>query len=244
MGIDVFDHNRPKTVTLTDAHEKRVVTAVEKNPSRSEIDGLVVHNVFRRTKTGDAERDGNPLIYALKGLNGYTVAPFWRARILNRATQIVDKMSADLVDFDHVVHVPSSNAFCSEFAALVSQVVGAPCLAPTFLRKKTTDEVLADFPEIPATVRQQDKQAFGRQLAEWRRLPLGSSVQMKLVAPAVRQHVDAFTTIEPMPNLHGANVLIADDLHSSGASIASVARILVRSGATVSAICFLSAIST
>lgn len=244
MGIDVFDQTWPKTVVLNDAHEKRVVTAVDKNPSRSSIDGVVVHNVFRRTKTGDPDRDGNPLIYAMKGLNSYTITPFWRRQILNRAVQIIDKMTADLAGFQYVLPIPSSNVFCADFAALVVQAIGALYLPPTFIRKRTADEVVAGFSAIPADLRRQDRQAFGRQLKIWRGLPVGSSVEMKLVAPAVRPYVGAFTTTGLVPDLQGTQILIADDLHSTGASIASVAKILKNQGATVSAICFLSSLSS
>ena len=242
MGIDVFDNQKPRSVTLNPTHEKRVVTSVASNPSRSTVGDISVVNVFRRTKTGDAERDGNPLIYALKGINGYTILPFWRMQIMGLATQILTGIKAELTMFDHVIAVPSSNAFCSNFAALVSQATGVPLLPGTFIHKRTVGQMLAGFPAIPTTVRKQDRQAFGRQLKEWRGLPAGSAVSMKLINPSIRPHLDPFTTTEQGPDLAGQNILIVDDLLSSGASIASVAGILRAQGATVAALCFLSGI--
>ncbi|MEE7441084.1 phosphoribosyltransferase [Methylobacterium oryzae] len=242
MGIDVFDNTQPRTVTLNPSHENRVVTAVASNPSRSTVGSIHVINVFRRTKTGDADRDGNPLIYALKGINGYTILPFWRARIMGLATQILASVGAELAAFDYVLAVPSSNAFCLDFAVFVSGTTGVPLLPSTFIQKKTVGQMLAGFSTIPATVRRQDRQAFGRQLKEWRQLPPGSAVSMKLISPFVRPHLDPFTTAGPIPALAGTRILIVDDLLSSGSSIASVAGILQAQGAAVSALCFLSGI--
>lgn len=242
MGIDVFDNLQPRTVTLNHTHENRVITAVALNPTRSTIGSIDVVHVFRRTRTGDADRDGNPLIYALKGINGYTILPFWRARIMQQAAGILTSIGAELATFDHVIAVPSSNAFCSGFAAFVSATIGIPLLPSAFIQKKTVGQMLAGFPTIPATVRKQDRQPFGRQLKEWRELPPGSAVSMKLISSSVRPHLDPFTTTGQIPVIAGQRILIVDDLLSSGSSIASVAGILQTQGATVSALCFLSGI--
>ncbi|WP_152048809.1 phosphoribosyltransferase [Aureimonas psammosilenae] len=242
MGIDVLDRQSPKLVTHNPNHEKRVVTAVASNPTRSTVGDVPIVSVFRRTRTGDADRDGNPLIYALKGIKGYSILPYWRAEIMGLAGEILAGILDELAEFDHVLAVPSSNAFCSDVAAFVSQASGVPVLASTFIQKKTVGQMLAGFGGIPADVRKQDRQEFGAQLNRWSKLRPGSAVSMKDIARSIRPHFDPFTATAEAPDLIGRNVLIVDDLLSSGASISSVAGILRERGAMVSALCFLSGI--
>lgn len=239
MGIDV---STGKLVTLNDNHEKRVVTAVKLNPARQSVGDIPVMSVFRRTKTGDAERDGNPLIYALKGLNGYGILPYWQTRIMNRACDIIINIE-ELKAFDEIIVVPSSNGFCAAFATLVSNMLGLPILQGAFIQKKTVGQMLAGFDGIPNTVRKQDRKEFGAQLKQWQELRPGTMVSMKLISPAIRRYLDPFTiTANGVPDLTDRKVLIVDDLLSSGASISSISNLLKAQGATVGALCFLSRI--
>jgi hypothetical protein len=78
MGINI---SADKYVVLDNTHEKRVNTCVDDNPTSTKCGDVVVHHVFRRNRTSDDDRDGNPLAYALKGMNGYRIVPMYKKMI-------------------------------------------------------------------------------------------------------------------------------------------------------------------
>ena len=128
MGINISGDN---FIALDQTHEKRVNTSLEANPTSKKLGGVVVHHVFRRNKTGDLDRDGNPLIYALKGMGGYSIMAMYRTQILTRAREIVTKCT-DLQGTDYVMPMPSSgvNPSFVRTAANVSGGSGSPALTP------------------------------------------------------------------------------------------------------------------
>lgn len=75
MGIDITVNG---VVSFNPNHEKFVSTSVSFNPKLKNISvkgyrgNLLIYSVFTRMKSND-NRDGNPLIYAMKGLKGYSI---------------------------------------------------------------------------------------------------------------------------------------------------------------------------
>lgn len=72
-GIDVENH----IITLTDKHNKGVDFRIEINPIVSKVKvndyDIDIVSIFKRTQLiiKEGGNDGNPLIYALKDINGY-----------------------------------------------------------------------------------------------------------------------------------------------------------------------------
>ncbi len=50
---------------------------MEGNPTEGVIGALRIQYVFRRKTTKGHDRDGNPLVYALKGMHGYRMQPMY-----------------------------------------------------------------------------------------------------------------------------------------------------------------------
>ena len=71
MGINVYAN---KTVIIDHSHQVLVDTSIEGNPTEGAIDGLRLQYVFHRKPTKGYDRDGNPLVYAFKEINGYRIA--------------------------------------------------------------------------------------------------------------------------------------------------------------------------
>lgn len=70
-GIDIDYIN--KVVKFNNTHEDNIDTSTILNPTYSKIDNIDVISIFKR-KSNDYKTDGNPLVYALKGLNNWYIS--------------------------------------------------------------------------------------------------------------------------------------------------------------------------
>lgn len=242
MGINISATN---FVTLDHTHQKRVDTSLENNPTFSKVGGIHVHHVFRRNNDGDKDRDGNPLIKALKGMGQFKILPMYRTQIMDRAREILENFAVDL-DIDAVMPMPSSYPFASEVAELVCHVTQKEPIEPSFIRKRTVGEMLDEYDgNIPANLNKRRAKMFKDQLYDWRaahQSAPGQLVAMKRIEPKIRYCFQPLALSDGAPDIGGRKVLVVDDLMSSGSSIRSVSSVLVQgTGCTVtSAVCFLS----
>jgi hypothetical protein len=239
MGIEV---SAAKVVTINDQHENGVDTSVAGNPSRTRFQGIPLLHVFARNRRGQRRDDGNPLVHALKGRRGYSILPFWKGQLMARARLILEASREDLANFDFVLPLPSSSPFCAEFAAMVSDVSGTPILDPTFLRKRTVGEVLAEAKaNPPARMSSRQRGMWGSQLHAWEKTNPDALFQAKDIEIALRPLFKAFAIDGDGPDLTHRHVLIVDDIFATGSSLASARAILETTfGASVAAIFFLS----
>jgi hypothetical protein len=238
LGINVYAN---KTVIIDHSHQELVDTSIEGNPTEGAIDGLRIQYVFRRKTTKGHDRDGNPLVYALKEMNGYRMQPMYHQMLYKRADEILAAFVGDL-DVDALVDVPSSKPLCRLFATRVAEVSGLPLVESNFLRKRTVGEVLdaidASFPQF---TKDRDKRAFKAELGQLRRAKRDTDFQMKEVAKPMRRFFQPFTVSGEVPALAGQRIALIDDLVSSGTSIISVAECLREQGAIVErGVCLLS----
>lgn len=239
MGIEV---SAAKAVTINDQHENGVDTSVAGNPSRTRFQGMPLLHVFGRNRRGQRRDDGNPLVHALKGRRGYSILPFWKGQLMARARTILEASREDLENFDFVLPLPSSSPFCAEFAAMVSDVSGTPILDPTFLRKRTVGEVLAEAKaNPPARMSSRQRSVWGSQMHAWEGTNPDALFQAKDTEIALRPLFRAFAVDGDGPDLTQTRVLVVDDIFATGSSLASARNILENSfGASVAAIFFLS----
>lgn len=242
MGINISGTN---FVTLDHTHQRRVDTSIENNPTRDNIGDLVAYHIFRRNKDGDPDRDGNPLVKAMKGMGGYRVIPLYRDQVMTRAREVLMKFSGQL-EVDMVMPMPSSYGLSQEVAELVCQVTGREYLSPSFIRKRTIAEMLAEYDgNVPDHLNSRLTKFYKDQLYTWKRMKPGQYVSMKEIETKIR------TCFQPLvlgghnvPNIEGSRVLVVDDLMASGSSLASVSSVLVNgTGCSVPfAVCFLSSL--
>ncbi|MFS2150425.1 phosphoribosyltransferase family protein [Rhizobium sp. Rhizsp42] len=237
MGINVIKN----AVQIDDTHQKRVNTSVDDNPTQVELDGIPVHYVFTRSKYNYDKGDGNPLIYAMKSLNRFTIVPVFRKKVLERCAVIVSKMK---IEADVVIPVPSGNGFCLEIAEIVAEVTGLPLAAPDFIRKKTFTEMYAEYGSVPSGLIPAEIDEYKSQLKLWSTASGDKSVVMKMVSPKIRHLFDPFTRSDAPAGLQDKRVVLVDDLLSSGSSLSGAARVCTSVGASsVSGICFMSALA-
>ncbi|KWV59716.1 hypothetical protein AS026_28150 [Rhizobium altiplani] len=241
MGINI---SATKYVTLDLTHEKRVDTSLDRNPTTEMVGNLLIHYVFRRNHTGDPDRDGNPLAYALKGMNGYKIVPLYRNQCLNRARQVLEGFVTGL-EADYIMALPSSYPFANEFCDLVCDVSGVDKLDSSFLKKRTAGEMLAIYDGVfPANLNSKLSKEYKNQLYDWKRLKPWQKVSLKEVDTRIRHCFNMWQLDEDAPNLQNTSILLVDDIMSSGTSISTAADVISQgAGAEISgAICFLSGI--
>ena len=239
MGINISATN---FVAFDDTHQRRVNTSLEGNPTVEMLGDIRVHHIFQRNNDGDLNRDGNPLVKAMKEMDGYRIVPMYREQFMARARLIVEGVAGDL-DVDTVMPMPSSYSFSREIAVLVSDVIGRELLEPTFLRKRTIGEMLAQYDgNVPAHLNDRLAKLYKHQLGVWQGSKPGQLVSMKRIDTKIRSCFQPLCLTEDVPDLGGRRILIADDLLATGSSIVGVASLL-QDGIgcpTPSAVCFLS----
>lgn len=238
MGLKVTED---KKVSFQEGHEKRVNTSVDDNPTQKNIAGIPVRFLLRRNKTGDQDRDGNPLIYALKNIKGYSISDFHRNALIYRAAEISMKVSKDF-DADYILPLPSNSDVCQNFSRILSCVTGVPIVSNEFLTKTTIGQALAAA-EIADTSRLSpgQRKEWNRVLATWAKHEPSDEVSLKNINLKLRKLISPFGINELPDSLIGMKVCIFDDLMASGRSVQCAADILLNAGcSSVEAICLLS----
>ncbi len=134
MGIDV---NNKKKVSFNPSHERLVNTSVDSNPKIKRVsvkgyeNSILVFSIFSRRRSSDG-RDGNPLIYAFKCLNNYSITKDEVLKFRPNFKKVIKKINQlKQFDCDVIVTIPSS----SNVVKIVARLVG-------FILKK---KVISDF---------------------------------------------------------------------------------------------------
>ncbi|RUO18684.1 phosphoribosyltransferase [Aliidiomarina haloalkalitolerans] len=237
MGIDVTED---KYVTLNEGHHKRLVTCPSRNPVFKKYPGLVTQSVYRRTKDGDKERDGNPFIYALKKTRGYRI----RSRELVKFKPSFDAILYKIIDkFPGacLVTLPSSYPIAEILARRIARKNGAQIFNRIF-RKATVAEVLANFD--PHAVKKQHQAEINSQLATFNKLDPNELVNLKEMRNRIRSYFNPISiNSDLLGQLPTTKLLLVDDLLSTGTTITNAANLLKYNNFTVvGAVCLFSAL--
>ena len=229
MGLNIAPDN---TVSFDDSHQLRVDTSRETNPRRETAGNIDVTHVFRRNRTGDPDRDGNPLIYALKEMKSYSISNIEKARFMDRATELC--RSIDYIDADMIVAVHSSKPFCLEFSRIASNALRLTVFHEPFIMKMTIGDALERAKHSkPEILNRYTKRAYNRQLATWGKMGSDNLVSMKEIDTKIRRYFRPFALSRVPEHLIGKRVLLVDDLMSSGTSMRTCANLLIDKGIEV-----------
>lgn len=230
LGIDV---SNSRQVTLNISHDNRVVTSISKNPKLSMIGRspkTPVYSIYMRTKSGDYSRDGNPLMYALKGINNYSISLRELYNFRSSFVHILNAIHSNLLQGNKVVvAMPSSSSVVGLFAKRVSRRFGAQMI-DLFL-KCTVQEVLNNFHANFSlkNIKKSDKFEVQRLLAALSRAVPNSFFSMKIVPNKIRKYFNPIK-LNPQANLaslNGAQIILVDDLLSSGITLICAIEILM-----------------
>ena len=225
MGIVVED----KKVRFDSDSHNLINNALEDNPVFQMAGGFTVYSVFRRIRTSSTKGDGNPLIYALKKKNGYTIERADVVPFLPFFYAIMDKL-VPYCSMDYVIPMPSSSTVALRFAKRAARVFNSN-LETSILQKKTNREICADvdlllrgrgLPKLEERELKAVRAQLGRSLSTY--------FSMKLVDHKLRKHFSPFKLKSPEKVPQGRSILLVDDLLSSGASLACAKDLLRLNG--------------
>lgn len=209
MGIDV---SKKRVVSLNDGHDRLVVTAPDKNPVEHDL-GLekLLTAVFQRKKARNRKGDGNPLIYALKNINKYSISEEDRNTLYRSMIRIVQSHYQGEA-FDKILPLPSSKPVALWVAQACQSALDVSIERNAFV-KATNANVLAQLQGIEGH----------QEIVELRKLLEASKPNAQFVMKELSRFQRSF--VEPIrlsPYFTPTGrVLLVDDLVSSGATFKS-----------------------
>lgn len=243
-GIDYNTYNN--TVKFTDEHEDNVDTSIEANPSRDEriVNGVKVWSIFRRKRSpfNDVEKlDGNPLLYALKNIDGWRfVSKANRDAFNKRMEAVVDKFLS-LYQAEITVIVPSGSEVNEMLAGMIKSKAPQSVVLGDVMRKLSCDEVWGELSQLGSPFRRQ----FAKTPAQWRQTTIEMTdalAKMRKLrngyftyhltpnkyrdAITVTLAKDDTTCARYVPEFYNKNILIIDDSISRGATIKNACDII------------------
>lgn len=213
-------------VTVDHAHNKRVRTSP--NPTeKSYVDDMLTCSIFLRTHLGDPDRDGNPLIYALKGMRGYTITRGEIQKLYMPFSFGLTEAIGVLLP-ETIIPVPSTSRLNKIVTKRIVRETTPHVDVCDCFEKLTNGTVLqfadANKPNVP----KQHRRAFTTALSELSRKPSTDLFQIKNVANRLRGY---FKPIGFGPGAFAAlvnnrRVVLVEDVLSSGTTLAVAKRLI------------------
>lgn len=238
MGIDVTEN---KEVFFNGTHEKLVDTSPGRNPRCIYINQVPVSYIFRRLKSRTHPGDGNPLIYALKNIRGYSIEISEIKKLLPNFNEILNK-TLDGCEYDLIIALPSNYNVGRILADRANGIIDNADIDHAFFVKKTVNDVLQEFnvSALPNKLRR-DADSLRRDL---RREKPGRLFSMKVVDKKLRKYIEPLRlTTDQVPDAN--KILLVDDIISSGSTITNAINLLrqINQEVSIEALCLLGRIS-
>ena len=243
-GIDFNTYNN--TVKFTDDHEDNVDTSLENNPVKDTkiVKGINVWSIFKRKKSpfGELEQlDGNPLLYALKNIDGWKfISNENRRAFEDRLSEVIDKFLS-MYQSDITVVVPSGGVVNEMLVKLIRMKSPQTFVVRDVMRKLSCWEVWHELSALDSPFRKK----FGKTETQWKqtvREMTSAFIKMKLYRQdyftyhfTPEKYRDAITTTlakdetscaQYITMFHDKNILILDDSISRGATIKNACNII------------------
>lgn len=239
-GID-FDPNT-KTVSYNPSHEDNVDTSVENNPT---IDGNLVPNIkvwsiFKRKK--GLRGDGNPLIYAFKGEEGWSFNTDDDRIAIEKQFDIIASKFASMYPIGITILMPSGNDLNNRIAEVIMSKSKDADIIEGVICKITTEEVENIVLDFNSKFREYYKDNFneayyklGRYLDEMDKQRNGYFSRHLIKNNEMRDILDFTLKLsndrfaEFANKINGQDILIIDDTISRGQSIKEACQIMSES---------------
>lgn len=242
MGIIV----QGKKVVFDAATNDLVNCSVADNPVVQRVGNGRVYSVFRRVgerRDGSSHKgDGNPLMYAMKKINGYSIDRANLVAFLPEFYGVLGKLIPH-IKADFVLPMPSSSVVAEYFAKRVAREFCVP-MYKGWLAKKTFQEVVVDLDTLLGSgvgFKRDDRRELDQLRKDLVQSPPSASFSMKKVPMHLRKHFSPFKLLAPHLVPANASALLVDDLLATGTSLRSAASILKAHGVgSVSRLCLLS----
>ncbi|WP_411705393.1 phosphoribosyltransferase [Edaphovirga cremea] len=212
-----------KTVTVNHSHNNYANTAINGNPDIKHFDGLKVTSIFKRTKgrrDKNTPGDNNPMLYALKNMQGLKTTFRSICLLWGSYDQLVRLLLQRTV-YDCIIPLPSSSPIAGLIAKNINKRQPKSSRYFNALKKISAERVLFTISDLriisseKATLRQDVKRFIAHHGRK-------ADFQMKsIIRPKLRKHINPIVwgeiNISPPP----INILLIDDMVTSGASLLS-----------------------
>ena len=237
-GIDIDIIN--KVVSFNNNHENNVNTSININPIYSEINNIPVISIFKRVSNLE-KTDGNPLIYALKGVNGWKFSNPKEDIIglLKQFVRITEKINTD---YDTIITVPSANVLNINFLHRLNKIIKADNKITDYFFKLDADDVwdnYIDWKGIKLEFGKRYEKAHAELLRNFRNMEAENNniFSFKYIKNGdFRKYItktmegkSVDEQIKYAPFINGKNVLILDDTISTGSSISETTEEILNS---------------
>lgn len=232
-GIDIDNVN--KTVSFNPCHENNVNTSTKLNPVYGSVNGIQTISIFQR-KDNYYKTDGNPLIYALKGIKGWE---FLNPKddiisLLKQFVRIAEKIKPE---YDTIITIPSTNPLNIHFLHRLNKIIKAKVKIKDYLTKLSADDVWEDYVDwkkMEFDYEDGYKKVEKDMLKYFRDMEFKNNnmFSFKYISNTnLRKYIKKtmYTTYEDReikfaPYINGKNILVLDDTISSGASISEMCK--------------------
>lgn len=208
-------------VSIDLTHNDGVDMSLDRNPTRTIVEGLHVFSLFRRRRLSSSEADGNPLIYALKDLKKYRIDEAQEALMWDAAERVFQEWACPW-EPTGIMSIPSRHSVSSNLAEKIASWMGVKHISEAMICKKTVGEVLQEAEQLKegGGVPERSLRAFKKQLGLLSASPPAKIFQMKEVKEvSVRHYFRPWKLTEGAKDALGHDILLVDDLVGSGASL-------------------------
>ena len=240
-GID-FD-NETLSVSYNPSHEENVDTSIENNPSKDDtiVPGVSVWSIFKRKK--GLRGDGNPLIYALKGENGWHFRSEEDKNAIERQFDIIAEKFSTIHPIGVTIITPSGSELNEHIAGIIMSKSKNAEVIKGVICKLTTEEVdRIVLEDMNSTFRKHYGEKFNaayqtlcgyldemdekRNGAFSRHLVLDKEMR-NVLDVTLKLSTDRFA--EFANKINGQDILIVDDTISRGQTIKEACNIMMES---------------
>ena len=140
-GIDI--NFAEKTVSYNDGHQKNVDTSEINNPTVDDVSipGVKIWSAFKRKESSEHNADGNPLLYALKGIGGWKFKTPGDEYSINRQLDMIISKFANEHRIGLTIVIPSSSKLNTDLANRIRSVNHDTMIIDDVICKLNTREV-------------------------------------------------------------------------------------------------------
>lgn len=212
-GIDIDYSNKKVTINLN--HENGIDTSIDNNPLISKVNGYDVISIFTRKKY--QRSDGNPLLYALKGISDWKIDKFDINLLLKNLIRISERI--DPV-YDTIVKIPSSNELNNIFMDRLNKIIKCDNSIYASLSKLDPDIVWMDGVDFEKMTKEEIE------ILEKDFMKMDDVFSFKFISTNLRKYIKKIYNqnwihdqLDVADKINNKNVLILDDTISTGSTI-------------------------
>jgi len=200
--------------------------------------GLTVFSIFRRTPLPDPyfdkDMDGNPFIYALKDINGWTfdITDVEAKQYIRKFLSICQSIEQK---YDVIVMAPSNNGLNRRFMSIIYKIVNAKIKIEDYFFKLKTSDVLMnldsdllkkDFPD--SYKRENIQKEIKKSL-----MSMGNDFESKKFPKEYLKYIKSVVDMnnqydyqDSFDLFNSKNVLVLDDVFSSGKTVSDCVKMI------------------